>query len=315
MVSTFQVTGIPPPTCALVPANTATWRYRVSLEWSLYRAKKFFDRCLIRVVFFGLDSKSLMLSWVSRQPSLRKLQWVRRKAFHVGFLNVPELILSPEEFDFGVDKRIRNQFHVGPLIDLERRESLTDPSLQQLAAQIDKDRTVLYCTFGTLSLEANKGKMSRFISQLIKGVASRPKWTLVLSADKSILPTDGGESSNVLIYDWMPQLWFLNHCKVVITHGGLNSTMEALSFGCPLLAVPLNDQWDQPGNAARIEYHGLGLQGRMTDSSDSIVNKIDRILTEETFVKNARAMKDIIGRRSERLTKVEEVLKALGLKF
>lgn len=42
----------------------------------------------------------------------------------------------------------------------------------------------------------------------------------------------------------------------LISHGGLNSTLEALSFGIPLIVLPFFG--DQHGVAARVAYHGVG---------------------------------------------------------
>jgi hypothetical protein len=43
---------------------------------------------------------------------------------------------------------------------------------------------------------------------------------------------------------------------LVVTHGGLNTTLESLSEGLPLVVVPITN--DQPGVAARIAHLGVG---------------------------------------------------------
>jgi zeaxanthin glucosyltransferase len=42
----------------------------------------------------------------------------------------------------------------------------------------------------------------------------------------------------------------------VITHAGLNTTLESLANGVPMVAIPVTN--DQPGVAARIEWFGVG---------------------------------------------------------
>lgn len=61
-----------------------------------------------------------------------------------------------------------------------------------------------------------------------------------------------------IVVAYAPQREMLARCSVAVTHCGLNTTMEALGFGVPLLAVPLAG--DQFGVAARIEWHGVGIR-------------------------------------------------------
>ena len=48
----------------------------------------------------------------------------------------------------------------------------------------------------------------------------------------------------------------LRRAALVITHGSLNTTLESLSEGLPLVVVPITN--DQPGIAARVAHLGLG---------------------------------------------------------
>src|SRR5580658_8714154 len=53
-----------------------------------------------------------------------------------------------------------------------------------------------------------------------------------------------------------PQLELLKGAALCITHAGLNTALEALTQGVPMVALPIG--YDQPGVAARIVYHGVG---------------------------------------------------------
>ncbi len=55
---------------------------------------------------------------------------------------------------------------------------------------------------------------------------------------------------------YAPQSRLLALSIAAITHAGLNTTLEALSYGVPLVAVPVTD--DQPGVASRINRVGAG---------------------------------------------------------
>jgi zeaxanthin glucosyltransferase len=56
---------------------------------------------------------------------------------------------------------------------------------------------------------------------------------------------------------YAPQLQLLKRAVAVITHAGLNTVLESLAEGVPLVAVPLGN--DQPGVAARVAAHGAGI--------------------------------------------------------
>ncbi|XP_075444307.1 UDP-glucuronosyltransferase 3A1-like isoform X1 [Ascaphus truei] len=63
---------------------------------------------------------------------------------------------------------------------------------------------------------------------------------------------------NVKIMDWLSQNDLLGHPKVrlLVTHGGMNSLMEAIYHGVPVVAIPLfGDQFD---NMVRIKAKKMG---------------------------------------------------------
>jgi MGT family glycosyltransferase len=60
----------------------------------------------------------------------------------------------------------------------------------------------------------------------------------------------------VQVQPWFPQLAVLQQASAFITHAGMNSTMEALYYGVPLLAVP--QMPEQAVNADRVVALGLG---------------------------------------------------------
>jgi len=48
----------------------------------------------------------------------------------------------------------------------------------------------------------------------------------------------------------------LERAALCITHAGLNTALESLAQGVPMVAIPIG--YDQPGVAARIAYHEVG---------------------------------------------------------
>jgi zeaxanthin glucosyltransferase len=60
-----------------------------------------------------------------------------------------------------------------------------------------------------------------------------------------------------IVVRYAPQLEILKRTSLVITHAGLNTVLESLAEGMPLVALPLGN--DQPGVAARVAARGAGV--------------------------------------------------------
>ena len=64
---------------------------------------------------------------------------------------------------------------------------------------------------------------------------------------------------------------------LVITHGGNNTTTEAMHFGKPMIVLPLF--WDQYDNAQRVDELGFGVRlDTYGFEDDELRGAIDRLL-------------------------------------
>jgi UDP:flavonoid glycosyltransferase YjiC (YdhE family) len=77
---------------------------------------------------------------------------------------------------------------------------------------------------------------------------------------------------------------------LVITHGGNNTTTEALHFGKPMVLLPLF--WDQYDNAQRMDELGFGRRLRTYEfTDDELTGAVDGLLADRAL----RARLDEIG--------------------
>jgi MGT family glycosyltransferase len=85
---------------------------------------------------------------------------------------------------------------------------------------------------------------------------------------------------NMVGAEFLPQTAILPRVDLVITHGGNNTTTEALHFGKPMIVLPLF--WDQHDNAQRIHEAGLGVRlDTYRCSRDEFVGAIEQLVHDE----------------------------------
>lgn len=89
-------------------------------------------------------------------------------------------------------------------------------------------------------------------------------------------------ADNMIGAEFLPQTRILPTVDLVITHGGNNTTTEAMHFGKPMIVLPLF--WDQYDNAQRVQERGYGVRldtYRYTD--EELHAAIDRLLGDDAL--------------------------------
>ena len=100
----------------------------------------------------------------------------------------------------------------------------------------------------------------------------------------------GKISNNFYVYNFVPQIEVLKRTDLFITHGGMNSTSEAMYFGVPLIVVP--QAADQPIVGKRIEDLELGrVINKNNISSNIIRNYANEILNDDRYKDNMMKMR------------------------
>lgn len=96
--------------------------------------------------------------------------------------------------------------------------------------------------------------------------------------------------NNFYVYNFVPQIEVLKRTDLFITHGGMNSTSEAMYFGVPLIVVP--QAADQPIVGKRIEDLELGrVINKNNISSNIIRNYANEILNDDRYKDNMMKMR------------------------
>lgn len=117
--------------------------------------------------------------------------------------------------------------------------------------------------------------------------------SVILSTGKIDPKTLGPIPSNIFACSFVPQLDVLQQADLFITHCGMNSVNEAMSFGVPMLALPIIN--DQIGNANRIVELGIGLRMRaFPTTAKKLYENAMKVLANTEIRENARWIKEEI---------------------
>jgi zeaxanthin glucosyltransferase len=111
-------------------------------------------------------------------------------------------------------------------------------------------RPLVYASMGTL--QNRLARVFRIMAEACAGLEVQ----LVLALGRPGAPTPMDLPGQPIVVDYAPQARLLRRAALVITHGGLNTTLDSLSEGLPLVVVPVAN--DQPGIAARVAHLGVG---------------------------------------------------------
>ena len=86
----------------------------------------------------------------------------------------------------------------------------------------------------------------------------------------------------------------LERAAVAITHAGMNTALECLTYGVPMVAIPITN--DQPGVAARIAWTGTGEIVPLNKlTAARLQTALKLVLTEPSYRENALRLKQSIA--------------------
>jgi zeaxanthin glucosyltransferase len=179
------------------------------------------------------------------------------------------------------------QFHyAGPFFDDAGREPIPFPW-----EKLD-GRPLIYASLGTLV-----NGMTTIYQTILAAVGRLPEMQVVLAKGNSIELNDlGPVPPNVIVVNQAPQLELLKRSVLCITHAGLNTALESLAQGVPMVAIPIG--YDQPGVATRIAHHGVGDFIEVDNLTiDGLHELIQKILRTPAYREKAQHFMSVIAKR------------------
>ncbi|SNS65669.1 glycosyltransferase, MGT family [Streptosporangium subroseum] len=251
-------------------------------EWDAFRAE--YDRTH-REIWTAFNE------WVVAQGAepLPDLDFI-----HEGDLN---LYVFPEITDYTDARPLPGSWH---RLDSSVRE--TDGGFEIPESLAAKDGALIYFSLGSLG-SADVSLMRRVIEVL----GTTPHRFIVSMGP---LHEEIELADNMWGAEFVPQTKIIPLVDLVITHGGNNTTTEALHFGKPMILLPLF--WDQYDNAQRVHELGYGVRLSTYEFTDSeLTGALERLLGDTGLRERLAAAGEEIRRR-DGLRKAADLIEKAG---
>jgi MGT family glycosyltransferase len=206
----------------------------------------------------------------------------------------------PGELDYADARPLDHTWH---RIDSSVRETDEDYTVPVALAERPVGSGLFYLSLGSLG-GADVGLMQRLIDVL---GTSRHRVIVSMGPRAEELRL----AANMTGAATLPQTKVIPQVDLVITHGGNNTTTEAMHFGKPMVVLPLF--WDQYDNAQRVDELGYGVRlPTYAFTDDELLGAVDRLLADTDL----RARMDSIGsaiRARDGLRRGAEIIENVGL--
>ncbi len=274
-----QFLGIPFITvCCALAINRETQLPPFFTPWGYQNA--WWARIRNQVAYYLLDRNS--------QPIQQVLNEYRKEwklpvynSFSVSCSRLAQISQQPADFDFPCTALPKCFHYTGPL---RNSDPLSVPfPFERLTGQ-----PLIYASLGTVQ------NTKQEIFYCIAAACAQLDVQLVLSHGGGMnAEAVEGLPGSPLVVEYAPQLELLAKARLTITHAGLNTVLDSLSNGVPLVAIPIT--YEQPGIGARIRWTGTGEVIPLSRLSiPTLRATIQRVLTEDSYSHHALRLKQSI---------------------
>jgi len=254
-----------------IPPVPTTWQYNPAW-WAKIRNKAAYT-------IFNLAAKP-----VFQVISQYRQKWNLPECKQTNDLFSKKAIITRHIPELEFPRQLPSHFHfTGPFHDFIERQPVEFP-FERL-----NGKPLIYASMGTLQNRLDY--VFRIIAESCAGLDAQLVISLGGGLEPEALPNLAGEA---LVVKYAPQLELLQKATLNITHAGLNTTLESLSYGVPMVAIPVTD--DQPGVAARIAWTGAGECIPLNRLNVERLRKmIKLVLTKESYKQNALKLQKAIN--------------------
>jgi zeaxanthin glucosyltransferase len=189
-----------------------------------------------------------------------------------GLMRRAMIAQQPELLDFPRVARPPWFHYAGPFHD----EASGDPT--SFPFQRLDGRPVVFASMGTL-----QNRQRETFQVIAEGCAGLDLQLVMTLGRRQAAPDALGPlPGDPLVVSYAPQRALLQRAALAITHAGLNTALEALVQGVPMVAIPVTN--DQPGVAARLAWRGVAEVIPLAQLEPALVRRsVQRVLSDPRY--------------------------------
>jgi zeaxanthin glucosyltransferase len=221
--------------------------------------------------------QSSILALINRQRRRWSLQ--PKNGLDLCDSELAQITQVPVGFDFP-GLKLPSYFHyTGPFFDRAGRSKISFPW-----SRLDSSRPLVFVSMGTLQ------NGTAWVFRAVAKACAEFRVQTVISLGGGLSPEAFGDlPGDPIVVRYAPQLALLNRAALTIFHGGLNTALESLANGVPMIAIPVT--FDQPGVAARLVWTGTGRMIPIHElTAERLRLEMVEILTNAKYRTNAKLL-------------------------
>jgi len=180
---------------------------------------------------------------------------------------------------------------------------IAPPKPPQVAFPFERltGQPLIYCTLGT-----TVNRRPELLKLIAEACRTLP-YQLVISLGGGLKVSDIPPlPGSPLVVVYAPQMEVLKRTSLMITHAGISTSLESLSCGVPIVAIPI--LFEQPAIAARIAHSGAGECVSLSGLTPARLRaKISKVMTTPSYRESARRVQASLAQTNGRKTAADIV--------
>jgi len=195
---------------------------------------------------------------------------------------------------------------IGPIVEV-KPDQLTSKEEIRKKLGFNSDRHLIYAAVSGPRVER------RYLANKLLEILRKPHpdYQIVLSKGEPSSEAYPKECDGVMVYDWiddLTQFELLKACDLLVCRAGHGIVTKAMTYGKPLILIPIPDQTEQYGNANRAVRLGVAeviMQSELNE--ENLFKAAERILNSDIYEGRAQRVADMAATLDATKTAIEVV--------